>query len=233
MAKKTGDKPELLTKDEMDRLINVVSGDLYFTTLYKVLKYSGRRIGEIYGTYRDGKLIGGVRLKDIDFDNKTMKTQILKTKKQKSKIRCPKCDGKVNKKVKFCPECGSPIPQTKEEKNYSVEKKYMPLRDEVINILKVYIENHKPKFKQNDYIFRKYSLPYLKKKIKRDCKRASINKNFSLHGFRHYFISMCKKQGLSNDQVAKWTGHTSTQTIDIYNQLVPEDVREKIEGVEL
>ena len=68
MSKKVGDKSELLTKVEMDRLLDVVAGDLYFTTLYRFLRYSGRRIGEIYGTIRNKKLVGGIKVKDINFE---------------------------------------------------------------------------------------------------------------------------------------------------------------------
>ena len=107
--KKVGDKPEYLYPEELDRIENVVAGDLFFTTLYRVLRYSGRRIGEIVGTPRKKGsktiLTGGIRKKDIDFDKKIMKTIILKTKKRKLQLECPSCNNKANYKNKFCPSC--------------------------------------------------------------------------------------------------------------------------------
>ena len=86
-GKKPGDKSELLTKEEMNRLMDVVAGDLYFTTLYKFLRYSGRRIGELYGTQRGKQLIGGMQVKDIDLVNGQIASYILKTKKAKELIK--------------------------------------------------------------------------------------------------------------------------------------------------
>ena len=231
MVKTHGCKPELLTKDEMDRLLNVVVGDLFFSMFYKTLRFSGRRTGEIYGTVRRGKLFGGVRVKDVDFEEHTMKTQILKTRKQKWQRNCERCDRKSNAKDRFCSACGFDNGEVEIKKIISEVTKMMSMRPEVEDILRIYIK--KARLKQSDYLFRKYSLVYLKKKIKTHCKQAQITKKFSLHGFRHYFISMCKKEGMSNEDIAKWTGHLDPNTLNIYNQLTPDDVRDKIESIDL
>lgn len=232
-GKKEGDRTELLTIDEMDRLLNVVAGDLYFTTLYRVLRYSGRRIGEIYGTSRDKTLTGGVRLKDINFETDTMKTVILKTKKRNLQIKCLSCKQEASYKNKYCPNCGKEMPAfNKEELFYSQGKEIeMPMRKEVKSILQTFIKANN--FKQNDYIFRKYSLAYLKKIIKTHIKQAGITKNFSLHGFRHYFVTQCKREGLSNEDIALWTGHVRLDTLNTYNRLVPKDIEKKIMEVKL
>jgi integrase len=219
----------------MDRLINVVAGDLYFTTLYKILRYSGRRIGEIYGVERDSKLSGGIKLKDIDFENNTIKTIILKTKKRKLQINCSKCKIQNTHKNKFCKECGFKLPEFDKSKlKYSIpEEITIPLLPQVKDILEVFIKNHKPKFKENNYIFRKWSLVFLKKQIKKHCEQASIKKNFSLHGFRHYFITQCKRKGMSNEKIALWTGHKNPSSLNTYNRMIPEDVIKDIENVDL
>ena len=234
-GKKVGDRAELLTKEEMDRLINVVAGSLFFTTLYKVFRYSGRRTGEIVGTYRNKKLIGGIKIRDIDFENNTMKTIILKTKKRRLQLECSNCKEKSSYKFKYCPYCQTQLPQ------FDVSKlKYeepieitITMRPELPSIIKSYIDNHKPKLKENDYLFRDYSLVYIKKKIKEHTKQASINKNFSIHGFRHYFITQCKRSGMSNEDISKWTGHVRPDTLNTYNRLVAKDVEDKINKVDL
>lgn len=235
MVKKKGDRPDLLTKEEMDRLINVVGGDLFFTTFYKILKFTGRRTGEIVGTERNKKLTGGIRLKDIDFEKNQLRTYILKTKKRKLQVECSDCDKKFPYIYKFCPICQGQLPQIdKTNLKYDVsEEIIIPIKQEAMDILKVYIDQRRPKFNENNFLFRKYSLSYLKKKIKKDCKQASIEKKFSLHGFRHYFITQCKRAGLTNEEIGLWTGHKNVATLNIYNRMLPKDVEDKILNVEL
>ena len=82
-------------------------------------------------------------------------------------------------------------------------------------------------------MFRKFSLVYLKKKIRIHCKQASIDKKFSLHGYRHCFVTNLKKAGLSNEQIALWTGHKSLQTLQLYTHMIPDDIRDKVMEVKL
>lgn len=233
MSKKIGDKSDLLTKQEMDKLLISVSGDIYFTTLYKVLINSGRRIGEIYGTTRGKELTGGVKVKDIDFKNKQMTTNILKTKKRRLQIECPACKFKGTYKNKYCPGCGVVLPEIEKEKLFysSTETKIIPLKDDLIVLLENYIK--KQKLGLNDYLFREYSLSYLKKAIKNHTKRAGITKNFSLHGFRAYFITACKRASMQDSDIAKWTGHISPASINAYNRMVPKEIENKILQLDL
>lgn len=235
MAKKPGDRAEYLTPEELNRIENVVVGDLFFSTLYNILRYSGRRLGEIVGTSRGKKMFGGIRLKDVDFDKNEMKTIILKTKKRILRLECKECKKENPYKNKFCFACGNKLPKFDKSKlkYQSPEEKTIPMRPEISMILKTYINKHRPKFKPNDYLFRKYSLSYLKKKIKQHTKQASIDKNFSLHGYRHAFVTNCKKAGMSNEDIAKWTGHKRPSTLNIYDRMVPDDIRDKIEKVKL
>lgn len=232
-GKKQGDKSELLTKEEMDRLLDTVSGDLYFTTLYKFLRYSGRRIGELYGTDRGKTLIGGIQIKDIDFTNNTIKSYILKTKKRNTKTICPSCNTKTTIKNTFCPSCGKPLPEVDLDKLKYTEPKeaIIVMQPEYKDVLRNYIQtNH---LKSKDYLFREKSLIQLKKKVKAHAKKAGITKNFSLHGFRHFFVTRCKMSGMSNDQIALWTGHVRPDTLNIYTHITPQDIVDKIRKVDL
>jgi integrase len=233
-GKKLGDKSDYISPEEMNRLINVTVDDMYFNTLYKVLRYSGRRIGEIYGTPRGKTYTGGVKVEDVDFVANTMKTVILKTKKRKDKRVCTNCKSNKNRLDDvYCSKCQSKLEDIDPETlKYGVPTTIsIPLRDELPNILNIYI--NKSKLKQKDYLFRKYSLIYLKKKIKIHAKQASIDKNVSLHSFRHYFVTQCKKAGITNEQIATWTGHTQPSSLNTYTHLVPDDVRDKIMKVDL
>ena len=65
--------PEILTKEEVDALMDVVREESkYHYVLFSVAKFTGRRLGEIYE----------LKVKDIDFENKTLKTLILKRKQK-------------------------------------------------------------------------------------------------------------------------------------------------------
>ncbi|MBU1082651.1 MAG: site-specific integrase [Spirochaetes bacterium] len=232
-GKKPGDRPELLTIDEMNKLILSVASNYYFFTLYNTLKFTGRRIGEIYGTSRDKQLIGGVKVKDINFEDNTVTTQILKTKKRKLLVECMLCKNKISYKSSFCNNCGEKLPELDKSKiKYNVpEEKTIALKEDLVLILQNFIKQEQ--LKLNDYVFRKYSLVYLKKIIKKHVANVGINKNFSLHGFRHYFITQCKRAGMSNEDIAKWTGHKSPETMNIYDRRTSKDVENKINEVKL
>ena len=232
-GKKMGDRSDLLTKDEMNNLILSTAHNLYFFTLYNTLKFTGRRIGELYGTPRNKQLIGGVKVKDIDFNEKTITTQILKTKKWKMMVECLYCKNKTLYKNSFCSNCGNKLPLFDKTKiKYNIPKIItITLKKELIPIIKNFIRQEK--LKENDFLFRKYSLIYLKKKIKIHIIQANINKNFTLHGFRHYFITQCKRSGMSNEDIAKWTGHKNPEMMNIYDRRISKDVEDKIMKVEL
>lgn len=229
-----GDKSDLLSPEEMNRLIDTIAGNLYFTTLYKMLRYSGRRIGEIYGTPRGkNNLTGGIQVKDIDWNSNQIKSYILKTKKRHTKIICSKCNTTTTIKNKFCPSCGIQLPEVDESKlRYSEPKEAMiVMLPEYKELLKNYVSENK--FKSKDYLFREYSLVYLKKIIKVHTKQAKINKNFTLHGFRHYFVTRCRLAGMSNEEIALWTGHVRPDTLNIYTHITPQQIVDKIKKVDL
>lgn len=79
--------PTPISKEEMDKLIEASMEDDFFHMLFVVAKSTGRRLGEYYGVY-DKKLKqwdGGVRVKDVNFDNKIMVTRVLKRGKRVEK----------------------------------------------------------------------------------------------------------------------------------------------------
>jgi len=232
-GKKPGDRSELLTKEEMNALIISSMDNIFYFTLFNTLKLTGRRIGEIYGTPRNKILTGGIKVKDIDFKNNTLKTQILKTKKRKMLVKCVKCNFKSSYKNNFCNNCGTKLPELDKTKvKYNIpEEKIITMRPELVPILKNFIKIEH--LKQNEYLFRKYALITIKKTVKKYAKKAGINKNFSLHGFRHYFITQCKRIGMNNEDIAKWTGHKNPNILNIYDRRTSKDVEAKIMEVEL
>lgn len=94
------------TKEEIDAIMNAAMDNEYYYLTFKTSGKTGRRLGELYGEYemevvkeekyvdsrglqkirkikkKTGKLIGGVQVKDIDFEKKIMMTQVLKRRKR-------------------------------------------------------------------------------------------------------------------------------------------------------
>jgi len=95
------------TREEIDKILEAAINDDFFYLLFKVARKTGRRLGEYYGEpemktvairkWRDkagnivktkqikkttGKWVGGVQVKDIDYDRKVMMTQVLKRRQK-------------------------------------------------------------------------------------------------------------------------------------------------------
>tara|TARA_R100001530_G_scaffold64414_1_gene46275 strand:- start:336 stop:884 length:549 start_codon:yes stop_codon:yes gene_type:complete len=64
--------PTPCTKQEIDSLIEAAIDNDFFYTLFKLAKKTGRRLGEYYE----------IMVKDIDWENKTVLTKVLKRRKR-------------------------------------------------------------------------------------------------------------------------------------------------------
>ena len=99
------------------------------------------------------------------------------------------------------------------------------LDDELIYLIKSYIQRHK--LKLDDYLFRKVSYRQIQNKIKHYAKKAEINHIVSFHNFRHYFVTELFKKGWTYDKIAKLTGHSSISTLSNYDHTVASDLGER------
>ena len=97
------------TQEEIKNILNAALDDDFYYMLFFVAKSTGRRLGEYYGTYklqqigkkdvfnkfgvktskpickRINEFEGGVQVKDLDFERKTMMTYVLKRRKRVQK----------------------------------------------------------------------------------------------------------------------------------------------------
>lgn len=99
------------------------------------------------------------------------------------------------------------------------------LDDELIYLIKKYIQNNK--LKLDDYLFRAYSYRHIQNRTVFYAKKAGVNHKVSFHNFRHYLITGLIREGLSYDQVSKITGHSSVGTIGVYDHTIASDIRGK------
>lgn len=99
-------EPVPCTKEEIEKIIDASMDNDFYYMLFKIAKKTGRRLGEYYGEpemrvvgtkeYIDkngekkiknilkstGRYVGGVQVKDIDYERKVMMTQVLKRRKK-------------------------------------------------------------------------------------------------------------------------------------------------------
>ncbi len=99
------------------------------------------------------------------------------------------------------------------------------LDDELIYLVKSYIQRHK--LKLEDYLFRKVGYRQIQNRVTSYAKKAGINHKVSFHNFRHYFVTELFKKGWTYDKIAKLTGHSSVGTLALYDHTVASDIAEK------
>ena len=99
------------------------------------------------------------------------------------------------------------------------------LTPEVARLIRQYIKRNA--LKQTDYLFRKVSYRQIQNKIKTYAKDAGITHNVSFHNFRHYFVTELYRKGWTYDQIAKLTGHSTPQTLVMYDHTVATDIKDK------
>ena len=84
--------------------------------------------------------------------------------------------------------------------------------------------------KLDDYIFRwqkkdkPIGMRQIQNKVKICARKAAIPHNVSFHNFRHYFITELFKAGWSYERISKLTGHSSINTLMIYDHSVAADI---------
>jgi len=96
------------------------------------------------------------------------------------------------------------------------------LDDELIYLIKSYVQRHK--LKLEDYLFRKVGYRQIQNKIVSYSKKAGIKHKVSFHNFRHYFVTELFKKGWTYDKIAKLTGHSSVGTLVNYDHSVASDI---------
>jgi len=122
----------------------------------------------------------------------------------------------------------------------SRNQRYIPINDEVYEILVQKIEKKQRVFKLNeDYIFckadgKKFTGDYVSKKFKRACKAAGldpsskIDKAIHFHSLRHSFASNLAQKGISLYIIKELLGHASVSTTEIYSHLNMDSLKDAI-----
>lgn len=163
------------------------------------LKGNPQNIGRTRGVYKKLKNWRfGIRVKDIDFENGTMKVWVLKRKQY------------VQDETIIPPELlrimSSYINRHRLNlNNYLFRKKGRRLR----NI---------------GYTLKKYAK---KVGVPIQEVREGFTYNLSPHSFRHYFVTELKRHGWNDDNITKLTGHKTTSTLKHYDHVIATDIKEQ------
>lgn len=146
-----------------------------------------------------GKWRFGVKVKDIDFDKKTMFIWVLKRRK-------PMQDETVL------------TPEVTKLLRVFIKKNRLGLEDYVFR---------RPgrSYRNLNNVLKKYAkeagVPT--KRVTGNSKTS-----LSVHSFRHYFITELKRKGWTDDRIMILTGHKTAAVLKTYSHVVPYDIRDEM-----
>jgi len=212
----TKQAPELLTPEEMERLIAVSSKKEFYFMLFNVARVTGRRLGELYGVERKeviGEKESGRRTKDG-------KPIMMKVYKNTNNYEY---GVKVKDIIKEEDKSSTMKVWVLKRRNYIQDETTLP--EHVSDIVWRYINKHK--LKTDDYLFRAKSYRQIQSAISKFGIKAGIKKRVMFHSFRHYMITYFLKKGWNYNEIAKLTGHKSINSLSSYDHVVSRDLRER------
>jgi len=209
-----------LTKEEMDKLMEVsIENDFYYM-FFLVAKTTGRRIGELYGSQKKKEVGRKIIGKKVEYDEKGNQIALAKTRVIYKRIP-NEWEGGV--KVKDI-DLNTGMMRVWVLKRRKQAQDETILTKEALQTVKHYILRHK--LKPEDYLFRQKSYRSIQSAVERFAKKAGIKHKVSIHCFRHYFVTHLKKKGWTNDKISKLTGHKSVGSLSIYDHVIASDIKD-------
>ena len=116
------------------------------------------------------------------------------------------------------------------EKRRNKQRRKMFINDTICEQLSTYIEkNH---CTSDDLLFKRSMRTYQRMPA-RYAALAGIDKYFTCHSFRHYFITYLIKCGWSYDAIQKITGHVSIASLHAYDHAEIEVVEDRFRALSL
>ncbi len=213
---------------EMDEVEKLEEAAKYLRDklLIRLLSRLGCRVSEALG----------IEVDDIDFSQKGITIQHLKTR---VKLSCPDCSARLSRTRKFCPGCG-----TKVDKAVAAELEHhrirtLPVDDDTIAMLREYIDRGGPVSSNGRKLL--FGLSRVQAwSIVRDCAaRAGLGcltnpetgqpRGISPHRLRDAFAVNAVKQDDSGDglrMLQEMLGHQSFDTTARYRKVAGEELRE-------
>lgn len=178
--------------EELEQIMSFAETHNYpLYLLCRTLRKSGRRFGELYGVRKkvDDKFVWKYGVTPMDLDHtNNWFWTFILKKRRKDK---GKSKGVYRKKLAF-------------------------LDAETMSLLKGYIETRNIGPDQPIFRYKHY------RSVQRDFKaiidQLGIQKNITLHSFRAYFVTYCRRNGWSLSDIKKVTAHAKEATVAIYDR---------------
>jgi hypothetical protein len=209
------------SKEEIDKIIEVSVKDDFYYMVFNVGRYTGRRIGELWGV-QEMKEVGRVIVgKKIEYDEQGKEIALSKTKAVMQRIPNKYRFGVKVQDLDF--EKGIMKIWVLKRRSYVQDETI--LTPELVRIIKHYIL--KNNLKPEDYLFRAKSYRAIQEAVGRFAVEAGIKHVVSFHNFRHYFVTELKRKGWANDEIMKLTGHKTAQVLTGYDHIVASDIKDK------
>jgi len=104
---------------------------LMYQLLIRLLFRLGCRVSEALG----------IGVDDVDFKNRRVTIQHLKTR---VKLSCPDCGVRLSRTAKFCPGCGVRVEKAVREATEHRRQRTLPIDDDTLEMLREYIEQGGP-----------------------------------------------------------------------------------------
>lgn len=115
-------------------------------------------------------------------------------------------------------------------KRRKAQRRKMFLNDITLEELRSYISKHH--LTNSDRLFKRCKRSYQRLPM-RYAAKSGIDKYFTVHSFRHYFITYLLKSGWSYDAIQKITGHVSIASLHAYDHAEIEVVEERFRALSL
>ena len=117
---------------------------------------------------------------------------------------------------------------TRIEKRRDRQRRKMFVDSDILSKLNGHVEAHV--LSGNDLLFRRCMRVYQRVPM-RYAAKAGIDKYFTCHSFRHYFITHLIKLGWSYDAIQRLTGHTSLASLHAYDHAQIEVVEDRFRAI--
>ena len=193
--------------------------------LIRLLSHLGCRISEALG----------IKIEDIDLDNRTITIQHLKAR---MKLSCPHCGAGLGKSHAYCPKCGAKVEKAIAEEKEHRRVRTLPIDGETLRMVKDYISRGGPVIRGGQRLIFGINRHRAWQIVRQCAERAGLPNminpetgrihGVSPHKLRDFFSVHAVKRDDSGDglrMLQEHLGHQSIATTMRYRKVAGEELR--------
>jgi len=204
---------------------------LMYQLLIRLLFRLGCRVSEVLG----------ISVDDIDFKQKRITIQHLKTR---IKLSCPDCGARLSRTSKFCPSCGVKVEKAVASELEHRRQRALPVDDDTLQMLREYVEGGGPLSTNGKQLLfgidRRHAWHIVRECAARARLGMLVNpetgeeKGISPHRLRDAFAVNAVKKDDSADAIRmlqEMLGHKSIETTMRYRKVAGEELERWYQGL--